>query len=301
MLKDFIQVDAFTNRPFFGNPAAVVFDADDISAELMQRIAREMNLSETVFILQPTTTEADYRVRIFTPQNELPFAGHPTIAAAHSILTRFTEKADAHLLRQECGIGIVPIEVNQTASGGRLLRMTQGKPSYTEIVVTKETVAKMLGCVVSDFADTPFQVVSTGVPWLIVELAQSEAISTLSPDHALIAQECRALNAVGVTVFTECRNYAQARIRVRTFAPGEGVPEDPVCGSGNGSVAAFIALHKHGKELTGAYLAEQGVEINRDGSIYVNWERDGNSFIIKIGGEAAIAAFGQIQLPMSRQ
>lgn len=296
MLKDFFQIDAFTDRPLYGNPAAVVFDADDIPAELMQKIAREMNLSETVFILKPTTTEADYRVRIFTPQNELPFAGHPTIAAAHSILTRITEKADVNLLRQECGIGIVPIEVAQTASGGRLLSMTQGKPSYQEAELSREKVAEMLGCAVTDFANTPFQIVSTGVPWLIVELTQPEAISALSPDHGLIARECKVIKGVGMTVFTECGDNSETRIRVRTFAPGEGVLEDPVCGSGNGSVAAFIALHKHSQETSGSYQAEQGVEINRDGRVHVKWKREGNSFIIQVGGEAALAAFGQLQL-----
>ena len=118
MLKDFVQVDAFSSRPLFGNPAAVVFDADDIPTETMQKIAREMNLSETVFILHPTAPEVDYRARIFTPLSELFFAGHPTIAAAHAVLTRYPDNASATLLRQECGIGIVPVEVLAQPRGG---------------------------------------------------------------------------------------------------------------------------------------------------------------------------------------
>src|SRR5437868_497196 len=121
---DFVQVDAFTTRPLYGNPAAVVFDADDLPAETMQKIAREMNLSETVFVLKPTSAAADYRVRIFTPMSELPFAGHPTVAAAHSVLARYPDKADATLLLQECGIGIVPVAVTPTPRG-KLLTMTQ--------------------------------------------------------------------------------------------------------------------------------------------------------------------------------
>ena len=101
MPLDFVQVDAFTRQPLYGNPAAVVFDADDIPSQTMQKIAREMNLSETVFILKPTTPEADYRARIFTPMSEVPFAGHPTVAAAHSVLARYPDKANATLLRQE--------------------------------------------------------------------------------------------------------------------------------------------------------------------------------------------------------
>ncbi|KPX85555.1 PhzF family phenazine biosynthesis protein [Pseudomonas meliae] len=293
MPTDFVQVDAFTHRPLYGNPAAVVFDADDIPAETMQKIAREMNLSETVFILKPTTPDADYRARIFTPMSELPFAGHPTVAAAHSVLARYPDKADATLLRQECGIGIVPVEVLPSPSG-KLLRMTQAEPDYRDAGLTRATVAKMLGCTESDLAETPFEVVSTGVPWLIVQLARFETISALDPDFGLIARECKTLRAAGLTVFVERGDGGPVRIRVRTFAPGEGVPEDPVCGSGNGSVAAYIARHKHPEAATGSYLAEQGIEIGRDGEIHASWERDGHALRIRVGGEAAVAASGQL-------
>jgi PhzF family phenazine biosynthesis protein len=286
-------VDAFTRRPLYGNPAAVVFDADAIPANTMQKIAREMNLSETVFILNPTTPEADYRVRIFTPMSELPFAGHPTIAAAHSILVRYPDKANAMLLRQECGIGIVPVEVI-SSTVGNLLRMTQAAPIYRDAGLSSATVAKMLGCTEADLADRPFEVVSTGVPWLIVQLARFETISSLEPDFGLIARECKTLGAAGLTVFVERGDGGPVRIRVRTFAPGEGVPEDPVCGSGNGSVAAFIARHKHPEETSGNYIAEQGIEIGRDGEIHASWERNGDAIRIRIGGEAVIAASGQL-------
>jgi PhzF family phenazine biosynthesis protein len=293
---DFVQVDAFTSRPLYGNPAAVVFDADEISTETMQKIAREMNLSETVFILKPTIPEADYRARIFTPMSELPFAGHPTVAAAHSVLARYPDKAEATLLRQECGIGIVPVEVIPLESGGTLLRMTQGAPTYRDAGLSRETVSRMLGCTEYDLEECPFEVVSTGVPWLIVELSRFEAISTLNPDQGLIARECKTLRAAGVTVFVECGGAETARIRLRTFAPGEGVAEDPVCGSGNGSVAAFIARHKHPKDVSISYVAEQGIEIGRDGEVHVLLERDGDALSVRIGGEAAVAARGQLYL-----
>lgn len=295
MSLDFLQVDAFTRHPLYGNPAAVVFDADSLSTETMQRIAREMNLSETVFILKPTMPEADYRARIFTPMSEMPFAGHPTVAAAHSVLGRYPDKAGATLLRQECGIGIVPVEV-VPFDGGQLLRMTQGAPSYRSSGLSRETVASMLGCSESDLADSPFEVVSTGVPWLIVELSRLEAISALNPNQGLTARECKALKACGVTVFVERGDGDPVRIRVRTFAPGEGVAEDPVCGSGNGSVAAFIARHKHAGEVVGGYVAEQGIEIGRDGQIYASWQREGESLSIRIGGEAAVSASGRLHI-----
>jgi PhzF family phenazine biosynthesis protein len=296
MEKEFAQVDAFTDRPLYGNPAAVVFDADDIPTELMQKIAREMNLSETVFILEPTTPEADYRVRIFTPMSELPFAGHPTVAAAHSVLARYPDKANATLLRQECGIGIVPVDVVPAVAGGKLLRMTQGTPTYRGTALSRETVAKMLGCAESDLAESPFEVVSTGVPWLIVELSRFAAISALEPDQGLIARECKALRAAGLTVFVERGDGGPARIRVRTFAPGEGISEDPVCGSGNGSVTAFIARHRHPDQASGSYVAEQGMEIGRDGEVHASWERDGDVLRVRIAGEAAVVASGKLFL-----
>lgn len=296
MTVEFVQVDAFTHSPLYGNPAAVVFDADDIPARTMQRIAREMNLSETVFLLRPTHPEADYRVRIFTPMSELPFAGHPTVAAAHALLARCPELANATLLRQECGIGLVPVEVLPAASGGKLLRMTQGAPGWRDAGLPRDTLAAMLGCAASDLADTPCEVVSTGVPWLVVELSRLETISALNPDQGLIARECKRLKAAGVTVFAERGQDGPVRLRVRTFAPGEGVPEDPVCGSGNGSVAAFIARHKHAGDTSGSYVAEQGIELGRDGEVHASWERNGEALIVRIGGEAAIVASGRLHL-----
>lgn len=294
-LFDFVQVDAFSRQPLFGNPAAVVFDADEIPVATMQKIAREMNLSETVFLLRPTSPEADYRVRIFTPMSELPFAGHPTVAAAHSVVSRYPEMAGATLLRQECGIGIVPVEVIPSPHG-KLFRMTQAPPSYRDVKLSRDAIAGMLGCEEEDLAATPFQVVSTGVPWLIVELSKLEAISTLAPDHGRIAHECKRLGAAGLTVFAERGDQGPCRIRVRTFAPGEGGPEDPVCGSGNGSVAAFIARHKDTGAASGSYIAEQGIEIGRDGEVHASWERSGDSITIRIAGEAAVFASGQLSL-----
>lgn len=281
----FVQIDAFTDRPLYGNPAAVVFDADNIPEQTMQRIAQEMNLSETVFILKPTLPDADYRVRIFTPRSELPFAGHPTVAAAHAMLDRVHSLANARLLRQECGIGIVPVEILPASDGGRLLRMAQATPGHRDAGLSATTVARMLGCDAAALATPIFEVVSTGVPWLVVELVDLDAISSLRPDQGRIAEECRALRAAGITVFAERSDSSPVRIRVRTFAPGEGVAEDPVCGSGNGSVAAYLAKHRHAGEATGSYLAEQGVEIGRDGLVHVDWDRNGETLRVRVGGQ----------------
>lgn len=294
--KDILQVDAFARRPLFGNPAAVVFDADDLSGATMQKIAQEMNLSETVFICRPRDANADYRARIFTPLSELPFAGHPTIAAAHAVLERFPEQEAPSVLRQECGIGVVPVEVLEADEGGRILRMTQAPPEFRDVGLSPSVVAAMLGCREDAVAASPIQVVSTGVPWLIVPLVQVATLSRLVPDQLLIARKCAGMGAAGVTAFAQHDAGMPVRLRARTFAPGEGVAEDPVCGSGNGAIAAYVARHLDTTEVVGAYRAEQGIEIGRDGTVHLSWKREGETLEIKVGGQAVTVLRGKLLL-----
>ncbi|MCR3847042.1 PhzF family phenazine biosynthesis protein, partial [Pseudomonas aeruginosa] len=166
MNKSFLQVDVFTSQPLRGNPAAVVFDADDLDARTMQRIAREMNLSETVFVLAPESPDTDYRVRIFTPSSELPFAGHPTIATASAVRAHRGDLVDASLLRQACGIGIVPVEVVPT-EGSPIYWMTQASPQFRNTAIGPGEMSALLGCDANMLAAMPVEVVSTGIPWLI--------------------------------------------------------------------------------------------------------------------------------------
>jgi len=295
MNKSFLQVDVFTSQPLRGNPAAVVFDADDLDARTMQRIARELNLSETVFVLAPESPDTDYRVRIFTPSSELPFAGHPTIATASAVRAHRGDLADASLLRQACGIGIVPVEVVPTESSP-IYWMTQASPQFRSTAIGPGEMSALLGCDANTLAAMPVEVVSTGIPWLIAELRSVAALSSLRPNLPRIAERCRASGAVGVTVFAEHEADAPVRLRLRTFAPGEGVAEDPVCGSGNGCVAAFLARHRHASDLQGGYLAEQGIEMGRDGLIHVEWTRNGEELTVRVGGQAVTVASGTLHL-----
>ena len=286
--REFWQVDAFTAAPFSGNPAAVVFDAAGLATETMQAITREMNLSETVFVLPPEAEPADYRVRIFTPRSELPFAGHPTLATAHAMVERGLQPKDRRTIRQQCGIGLVPVEIRDEAEGRNFV-MTQGAPSHRPVPVDAALVARMLGCAAADvMAEHPVDVVSTGVAWMIAPLRRLAAIAALKPDLSLIETVCREHKAVGVTCFAPEAAAADCAIRVRTFAPGDGIIEDPVCGSGNGSVAAYIARHLRPGENRFAYRAEQGIEIQRPGTVIAEVE-DGR---IRIGGQAVTAIQG---------
>lgn len=201
------------------------------------------------------------------------------------MLSRHPDGAGARLLRQECGIGLVPIEALDTPAG-RLLRMTQAAPTYRDAGLARAVVARMLGCAEADLAATPIEVVSTAAPWLIVQLTRFAAISTLAPEQGLIVRECAALGAGRVTVFAERGDGGPIRLRVRSFAPGEGIAEDPVCGSGNGAVAAYLARHRHGAEAAGGYVAEQGIELGRDG----------DALRVTIGGAAVTVASGRLHL-----
>ncbi len=277
-----------------------MFDADDIPTPTMQAIAQETNLSETVFVLRPTHPEAHYRVRIFSPGRELPFAGHPTIAAAFAVLKKgdlFPDGRVPEVLRQECGIGIVPVRITDKAPEGRLFTMTQGRPQYREAGISRGLMAEMLGCPVEALASEPFEVVSTGLPWLIAEVVSQPALSTLKPDQRRIAEGCAGLETTGITVFCENPPGSAARIRLRTFAPVVGVSEDPVCGSGNGSVAAYLARHRHAGQGAFAYTSEQGVEIGRHGWVHVAGTRSGDTWSIEVGGAAVGVLAGTLTLP----
>lgn len=298
MALRFAQIDVFTTQPLQGNPAVVVFDAGALSAATMQALAREMNVSETVFLSPPRHAEADYRLRIFTPRSELAFAGHPTIAAAHAWLQERAVAISApRTLRQECGIGVIPVEVEPDADGP-FFRVRQVTPEWFDAPLSREQCAAMLGCRYGDLPELPLQVVSTGVRWLVVPLTAPEVVATLRPDPVAIERHCREIGAVGLTAFACLGPLPRDGVRVRSFAPGEGVPEDPVCGSGNGSVAAYVARFLARGARAIEYVAQQGTEAGRPGRVRVRAWRDADAvWSIEIGGHAVRVLEGTLLLP----
>ena len=229
----FQQVDVFTAVPFKGNPVAVVLDGDALSGEQMQSIAAWTNLSETTFVCTPTNQRADYRLRIFTPRRELPFAGHPTIGSAHAVLRRGFKPRTAGRLVQECGKGLVDIKID----GERLL-LALPEPQFREPTKSHlDAVADGLGVSGADVQRAA--IIDVGPVWFTVQLASGDAVRALAPDMGKLA----ALNSIGITgvnVFGLYSAGTGADLEVRSFAPGDGIPEDPVCGSGNGCVAALV-------------------------------------------------------------
>lgn len=283
--KKLWQVDAFASAPYKGNPCAVVFDASDLTTAQMQAIAAEMNLSETVFLLPPTVPDADYRARIFTPRSELPFAGHPTISAAYCVHRSLIEAGygpAATLLRQECGAGIIPVEISEQ-DGRVIYTMTQVVPEFLDTVVDRRSMVDALGCLDADLMDPPVETANTGIPWMFARLRTPAAVASLSPDMTAITSISRQTGITGLAAYAIGATNAGVDVKLRAFAPAEGVPEDPVTGSANGCLAAILARNG----LLGAgpisYLAEQGVEMGRDGRIHASI--DGPDSGPRIGGE----------------
>jgi PhzF family phenazine biosynthesis protein len=280
----FRQVDVFTATPFKGNPVAVVHGADRLSAEQMQAIANWMNLSETTFVCAPTDARADYRLRIFSPRAEMPFAGHPTIGSAHAVLSAGLRPKTPGLLLQQCGKGLVPLRVD-----GERLFFELPEPTMQEIG------AERLSALAAALGITPQSVganalIDVGPVWATLQLEDADAVRRLRPDMGRIA----ALSPQGVadvTVFGLERDKAGAQIEVRSFAPADATPEDPVCGSGNGCVAALV--RREGLLAGGSYVARQGGCLGRDGRVEVRFGEDDS---IWVGGQAVTCVEGMLNV-----
>jgi PhzF family phenazine biosynthesis protein len=269
----FRQVDVFTAQPFLGNPVAVVIGAEGLDTAQMQRIARWTNLSETTFLLKPTQAGADYRLRIFTPHQELPFAGHPTIGSAHAALEAGFVKAREGRLRQECGAGLLELRLEE------------------QRIFVRAPPPKISAAAVPLFDKSRALRVDVGPVWIVVDLGNAASVDELSPDMTAIAELSDSLGASGMTVFGRTQSRDEP-IHVRSFAPAHGIPEDPVCGSGNICVAAFLRETGLLKELGDAYTARQGMQVGRDGRVAVRVTAES----IEIGGEAVTCVDGTIRV-----
>lgn len=285
-MHPFKQVDVFTQKPFGGNPVAVIFNAESLSTAEMQQIAAWTNLSETTFVLPPTSDQADYRLRIFTPKQELPFAGHPTIGSAHAVIESGFAKAQAGKIRQECLAGIIPLSVEATPTGLKIL--AQAPPATVEPIErsTAQLLAEALG---TTFVSSPLKV-DVGPVWIVADLGSAETVASLSPQLSLLSQLSETTQATGVTVFGRSDDGISA-MHVRSFAPAQGIPEDPVCGSGNVSVAAFL-IHSNADHYGSEYIARQGMQLGRDGQIFVQMHDQ----TIHFGGYAVTCVEGSLRV-----
>jgi PhzF family phenazine biosynthesis protein len=285
----FKQVDVFTRKPFFGNPVAVVLGAEKISTEDMQRIAAWTNLSETTFVLPPSSPGADYKLRIFTPTQELPFAGHPTIGSAHAVLESGVAAPRAGRLRQECLAGIIELEIENSASGTRIFLQTPP----AKIGVLDSNQASKLSATLGIAKDRPAPPlrIDVGVAWLIADLGDSETIARHIPRLDQVQAISTETQTVGITIFGRAQ-AGNAQLHTRSFAPLLGVAEDPVCGSGNAAVAAYLAHTGLIQEIGADYVALQGMALGRAGEVAVSVENG----TIRIGGFAVTCVNGSLRI-----
>ena len=276
MERPFKQVDVFTSVPLLGNPVAVVLDGAGMTDANMQAFANWTNLSETTFVLPPTHAGADYAVRIFTPRNELVFAGHPTLGTAHAVIEAGIAAPKDGKIIQQCKLGLIEVSVGDT---GLSLKM----PPNT-VTPAPDPAGLAAAVKVANFGKGAPQVVDVGPHWVIAELDTVEAVETLTPDLPALAAYDRAHHTTGITLFAV---VSDTEIIVRTFAPLDGIAEDPVCGSGNGALAAY-RLHNGVIKDGHRYLASQGRQVGRDGKVHIRI--DGSD--IHVGGDCVTCIDG---------
>lgn len=287
----FRTVDVFTAVPFKGNPVAVVLDASTLTAAQMQQIAQWMNLSETTFVVPTTDPQADYHVRVFTPKAELPFAGHPTLGTAHALLESGLIRAHQGGLRQQCRLGLINLLVEVSPDGSRWLSFELPKPrlSAMDAAQSQALVAILQAPLASDAR--PF-VVDVGPRWLVAQLDSADAVIQATPDLVQMKRQSIDGHHSGVVIFGAHPPGSAAQIEVRAFAPAHGVDEDPVCGSGNGAVAAFIRATGQADRFGRQILATQGQVVGRAGRVRLSIEPD----TIHVGGMAVTGVNGSLTI-----
>jgi len=273
--RQFLQVDVFTATPYLGNPVAVVLDADGLTDAQLQLFARWTNLSETTFVLPPRASGADYRVRIFTPFGELPFAGHPTLGSCHAWLEAGGRPAAAGEIVQECGVGLIPLR----QAGGRLAfaapPLLRGGPVDEPVA---EHVAEVLNIKRADIVDIEWA--DNGPGWIAVLLASAQAVLAVQPGDV----------DLDIGIAGPYPQGGPAAWEVRAFSPQVSSGEDPVTGSLNASLGLW--LFASGR-VTAPYVASQGTVLGRQGRVYVSRDDDGQ---VWVGGGTISCISGTVAL-----
>jgi PhzF family phenazine biosynthesis protein len=279
--RPFKQVDVFTAEPYRGNPLAVVLDANGLSEERMQRFARWTNLSETTFILPPSSPAADYRVRIFTPGGELPFAGHPTIGTCHAWLEAGGRSRDPQTIVQECAVGLVRLRRSDARLAFAAPPLRRRPPEAGALADVLQALGLRSTQVIAS------QVLDNGPVWLGLLVDDPAAVLRLVPDHRELE---RLGQKVGVLAVYPDAGAAGPHVEVRAFAAPIGVSEDPVTGSLNASLAQWLI--DEGR-LPAQYVAAQGRCLDRAGRVHLECDASGQ---VWVGGAAVTCISGSVAL-----
>lgn len=301
----FLQVDVFTDEALGGNPLAVFPEAEGLTSQEMQKLAREMNLSETTFVLPPEGATADFKVRIFNPTGEMAFAGHPVVGT-HWVLAhlgRVDLKEPATEVRFELGVGVLPAELEVVEGRVRRVVITSDQPRFLDVLEDVSDLAEGLGLPVEAITETglPVQVVSTGLPSLVVpigSLAEVQALDSGRLNVAALATACDAVATDTVLVFALETEDPDATVHVRFFAPMHGVVEDPATGSANCTLGAYLIGHQvvPVKEGTNRFVSEQGTEMGRPSTLHILVDVSQREITrVRVGGDVVLVLEGTVR------
>lgn len=301
----FYKADVFTDQPFGGNPVAVFPDCEDLTNREFQQIAREMNLSETVFVLPPADDVACAKLRIFTPTKEIPFAGHPVIGTFHILATlkRFPVAEPLTRVKFESNIGIFGVDLYVLAGQIDRIVMSQPAPQFLGAVEgMKELydVCKSLGVAKTDITATqlPIELVSTGLPVMIVPLRSLTAVKSINLDLTALNEVCARWGVNGIMAFSMMTVDDSAHVHTRMFAGPIGIVEDPATGSASGALGGYL-VHNGVVDVRpiSEIIAEQGYEIDRPSRIVIQVVSDDDMIReVKVGGRAVLVAEGHLML-----
>lgn len=282
---DFYIVDVFAEEKYQGNQLAVLVPDRELSTTEMQQIAREINFSETSFILSDKQGNGGYDVRIFTPDIEVPFAGHPTLGTAYIINEIFNKSAEAKIILN-MGAGQIPVSIT-----GDKLTMSQNEPSFGMKIKERDFVARVLNIEEEDIrTDYPIQWVSTGLPCIIVPLRSMDAVKRCSINHKEFEDFINTYYPCNLFVFTE---EEENEIRVRVFMEDPGFLEDPATGSANGNLAGYLLEYDFYKKNKITLNVNQGHEIKRPSRLNISAEKTDRKFHIHVGGKVHLVAKGE--------
>ena len=299
----YLQLDVFTGDLFGGNQLAVFLDGRGLPSETMQAVAREMNFSETTFILPPERPDTDVRMRIFTPGSEMPIAGHPTIGSTFALARAGVIAAGSERFVFGLGAGPTPVRLTWRQADLAFAWMTQPLPAFHDPVPDRDLAAAALGLAADDVVATglPVQAVSCGVPFLFVPVqtrraVDSAAINPTAYDH-LMKRLPAAAN--GIFFFTAEPGPDKATVYSRNFAPGVGIVEDPATGIASGPLGCYLVRHKVvAPQQAGTMLSLQGVKMGRPSHVHISiGVENGEIRSVQVGGEAVLAGEGTLYIP----
>lgn len=292
-VSPYLQLDVFSLRPGGGNPLGVVLDGRGWRTEDMQAFATWTNLVETTFLLPPTDARADYRVRIFTPYREIPFAGHPSVGSAHAAIEAALVSPRDGQLVQECGAGLLPVRVVGTGTDRRIAV----EAPRCRVLSSGPDASPLLGSILEGLEPgaLPPALVEGGRRWWLAELGEESALRAWRPDHAQIARLATQTDCLGLCVFA--RSHADDyELVVRAFPAGAGIVEDPASGAANGLIAAYIHAEEPHSPLAAGYRVSQGREIGKDARLDVDVAGNG---AVWVGGATVTVLRGEVDWPRS--